>query len=362
MKHSKKVHKTETVIGSSMCSIIVVLACFNGVTRTRVTTVEEQKQEQEVATVDEDFCIDKYKNLQLSYDEPNSNETFSPIMFGLEGDYKSFEDLQLNKELKEIAGIKNPKNSLVFLFSENETGIEKDVEIHSNDIDTGKDIPDKKSEAEEETEESESFEETDDLVESEEATEDTDKIEESETEKIEEVDDSVYEKESEVQVAVVDYEEEEVVDEAEIDNNTSDSENPEAGEDEDPDSSYKENYDREVQLLAGIMYLEEGIYVDNSDGEYIHKLAGSVVLHRVESDIYPDSVEGVLYDPGQYGSRTKRLIDTVEIPEKVYVWAEELMEEGPIGPSNLVFQAGIVQGEVYYSYGNQYFCLSKYVS
>ena len=119
------------------------------------------------------------------------------------------------------------------------------------------------------------------------------------------------------------------------------------------------NYTKEdVELLANIMYLEEGIYADREQGEYVHKLAGSVVLHRVNCPTeFGNTIEEVLYEPGQYASRTKNLIGQVEIPEKVYTWAEDILRDGPIGPETMYFQAQFKQGKgTFYHYGNQYFC------
>ena len=383
MKHSKKVTKTETVIVSSLCSIIAILTCINGATRTRVTTVE---QKQEVATVQEEYSICEYDlPLLLSSLPKSSIEKFSPIMFDLEGDYVSIEELKLNKELKTIAGIKISKNPLIFHFLEDETGIIKSIEKSKDASEESENETEEETETTEESEEVEKTETDEEASEEVEKTEtdveESEKVEETETdekdsEEVEETDsdeeeseeveetksdedsehevetdnDSKYAEESKVEVANVE-KDEEVTEEVVIESSS-----------EDPQGEFKDKYSREVQLLAGIMYLEEGIYVNKENGEYIHKLAGSVVLHRVESDIYPDSVEEVLYDPGQYGSRTRRLIETVEIPEVVYVWAQEIYDNGPLGPSNLVFQAGIVQGEIYYQYENQYFCLSKRVS
>ena len=361
MKHSKKATKTETVIGSSVCSIIVLLTFFNGVTRTRVTTVE---QKQEVAAVQEEYSFYEYDMPLLMASLPKSSgDKFSPIMFDLEGDYESIEELKLNKELKKFASIRILKNPLAFHFLEGETETVKSIEKIAEDASEESEEVEETESDEEESEEVEEMEsdeeESEEVEETESDEEDSEEVEETESDEedseheVESDKDLKYAEESKAEVANVDNDEEEAT-EIEVEKNESSS--------EDPQGEFKDNYSREVQLLAGIMYLEEGIYVNRENGEYIHKLAGSVVLHRVESDIYPDSVEDVLYDPGQYGSRTRRLIETVEIPDIVYVWAQEIYDDGPLGPSNLVFQAGFTQGEVYYEYENQYFCLSKKVS
>ena len=118
----------------------------------------------------------------------------------------------------------------------------------------------------------------------------------------------------------------------------------------------------EVELLANIMYAEEGVFIesDPANAEKAHKLCGSTVLHRMEVNFGGAStMQEVLYAKGQYASATKRRIEKgQDIPECVYKWAEELLASGPIGPSNLVYQAQFKQGEVFEKVGNQYFCLS----
>ena len=119
-------------------------------------------------------------------------------------------------------------------------------------------------------------------------------------------------------------------------------------------TSYTEE---DIELLANIMYFEEGCFMNDKKGEYVLKLAGSVVLHRVNSDIYPDSIHDVLYQKGQYP--TSKKFGTKVIPVIIYEWAESLLRDGPIGPNNLLYQSRAKQGEVYYEYEGEYFCLRK---
>lgn len=120
------------------------------------------------------------------------------------------------------------------------------------------------------------------------------------------------------------------------------------------------NYSKEdVTLLANVMYIEVEQYINNDDAEKVFKLVGSVILHRVESKDFPNTLEGVIWDDGEYAKTTLEKIGKKEIPSKVYNWAEELIRDGAVGPENLVFQCERVLGEIYDTYGNQYFCLSK---
>ena len=118
----------------------------------------------------------------------------------------------------------------------------------------------------------------------------------------------------------------------------------------------------DVDLLANIMYAEEGVFIENDpeNAEIAHKLCGSVVLHRMEVNFGgATTMEEVLNAENQYAGATKRRIrNGQEIPEVVYKWAEELLTTGPIGPRNMVYQAQFKQGKVYDKIGNQYFCIS----
>lgn len=116
--------------------------------------------------------------------------------------------------------------------------------------------------------------------------------------------------------------------------------------------------EEDVELLANLMYIEVEQYINDKKAEYVYKLVGSVVIHRMQSKYYADTLSDVIWDNTQYAQSTLDKIYKKDIPEKVYVWAEELLKYGPIGPENLVYQSEFKQGkEIYYQYGNQYFCL-----
>lgn len=126
---------------------------------------------------------------------------------------------------------------------------------------------------------------------------------------------------------------------------------------------------KDVELLAQLMYAEEGIFFRNysenpQEVERVHKLAGSVVLHRAEIGYRGEkTVKGTIYSKGQYAEQTlDRVTQGQDIPEIVYTWAEELLLKGALGPRGMIYQAEFEQGdETYDEIGNQYFCIeSKY--
>lgn len=115
-------------------------------------------------------------------------------------------------------------------------------------------------------------------------------------------------------------------------------------------------YDEDdVEILAGVMYGENWI-----SGRYEMMLTGSVVLNRVLDDRFPNNIHDVVYqiDGGyeQYAPRTKRLIGSDEVPEICYDLAKILLENGPICPNDVIYQAHFNQGEVFWEYKGEEFC------
>lgn len=114
----------------------------------------------------------------------------------------------------------------------------------------------------------------------------------------------------------------------------------------------------DVMLLAQLMHAEEGILrVTESpeNAKRAHMLAGSVALHRLEQKyLGAETLTEVIYSPGQYASVEKL---NQKVPEETIRWAQELIDNGPLGPSNMIFQAEFEQGtDTYDHIGNQFFC------
>lgn len=114
----------------------------------------------------------------------------------------------------------------------------------------------------------------------------------------------------------------------------------------------------DVLLLAKLMHAEEGVLrakLPYEEAKQAHMLCGSVILNRLNMKHLGDTtIEEVIYAPGQYAC-TENLNQAV--PEETIEWARELIENGPIGPSNMIYQAEFEQGSSTYAHiGNQYFC------
>ena len=95
-------------------------------------------------------------------------------------------------------------------------------------------------------------------------------------------------------------------------------------------------------LLANVIY-HENWYTDKE--KKTARWTGAVVLNRVESPNFPNTIEGVLYQkhPIQYSTTSKFF--TEEIPQECYDMATELLLHGaPEVPKNVVYQATFKQG------------------
>ena len=116
----------------------------------------------------------------------------------------------------------------------------------------------------------------------------------------------------------------------------------------------KFNYtDEDVMILAQIINTECGAaYLSDELSFYV----GSVVLNRVMSDRFPNTIKEVAYAPGQYSPVGSARWYT-EPNERSYEIATELLEQGSVLPPDVVWQANFTQGKGVYIYQEgMYFC------
>lgn len=115
--------------------------------------------------------------------------------------------------------------------------------------------------------------------------------------------------------------------------------------------------DNDLYVLSHIINAEAGD--DNCSHE--HRIAvGSVVLNRVAADDFPDTIEGVVFDPGQYSPTWDGRYSLEPSEDSVEV-AKMLLEEGSQYPPECLFQAEFTQGTGVYAtfdtiYGTTYIC------
>ena len=106
----------------------------------------------------------------------------------------------------------------------------------------------------------------------------------------------------------------------------------------------------EILLMAKVMELENGC---NSDLCLLY--TGSVILNRRSSPRYPDTVQGVIYDKGQYADWTLRHIPTVKVSGRVMALALKLATCGTLD-DELIFQSMNPElGHVKYHIDTEYF-------
>lgn len=103
--------------------------------------------------------------------------------------------------------------------------------------------------------------------------------------------------------------------------------------------------------------LSHTIYGEASGCSYEHKLyVGSVILNRVNSKHYPNSIEDVVFQRGQYACTWDGNYDKTPDKETIEI-AEYLLSNGSQIPDNVVYQAEFYQGSgVWKQSGNTYFC------
>lgn len=115
--------------------------------------------------------------------------------------------------------------------------------------------------------------------------------------------------------------------------------------------------EEDIKLLAEVIYWENWWTDKDKLAAYY---TGAVVMNRVNSPAWPNTVKEVLYQKNQYS--TTKYFYTKELPEEVYEMARNIIENGtPDVPYDVVYQATFEQG--YGKWGDpingEYFCYGK---
>ena len=108
--------------------------------------------------------------------------------------------------------------------------------------------------------------------------------------------------------------------------------------------------ERELELLAITIYCEAG---SDSITNETRRMVGEVVLNRVADERYPDTIEAVLTQRGQYGrfhytgvvwpARAGRSVEAHAV-ERAYECARTVFEAERLLPTDTIYQAGFRQG------------------
>lgn len=111
--------------------------------------------------------------------------------------------------------------------------------------------------------------------------------------------------------------------------------------------------DNELEMLAHLLGGEAG--ADWCEDKMLYYV-GSVVLNRVKSAYFPNTIKDVIFQKGQYSCTWDG--NYYRTPsERCYRIAEELLTYGSLLPEDVVFQAEFEQGSgVYEKVQNMYFC------
>jgi len=106
-----------------------------------------------------------------------------------------------------------------------------------------------------------------------------------------------------------------------------------------------------INLLAHLIWNETGLL-----GTKSMYYTGSVVLNRIKSKYYPNTLEEVIFDNGQYAVTWTGMLWR-DCPEEIYEIARDLLINGSVLPDNVLLQAQFEQGDgVYDHIGNTYYC------
>ena len=129
------------------------------------------------------------------------------------------------------------------------------------------------------------------------------------------------------------------------------------------EEAYPPYTDEELELLALVIYQEAGADYCSDDTRL---KVGTVVMNRVESDAYPDTLREVVLQPAQYGLLSvtgpvwpdrAKLPQEAHAVKRAYDCAEQVLLGHRALPADTVYQAEFVQGSAVVAYQDEiYFC------
>lgn len=122
----------------------------------------------------------------------------------------------------------------------------------------------------------------------------------------------------------------------------------------------------ELKLVASYESFEEDLYIMahllcgecQGGSRELQEAVGSVVLNRVASDKFPDSIPDVVFQRGQYACVNDGNYDRTPT-ERNWEVARFLLENGSQIPEGVVFQAQFKQGPVWKKIDKEIFCYGK---
>lgn len=117
----------------------------------------------------------------------------------------------------------------------------------------------------------------------------------------------------------------------------------------------------ELEMMALVIYQEAG---GDACTDETRIMVGNVVVNRVNSDLFPDTIEEVLLQKAQYGRLhwtglvwPERAKNEPEAVERAYKCAEMVLNGEKLLPDDCIWQAEFVQGkEIVVHSDGFYFC------
>ena len=110
--------------------------------------------------------------------------------------------------------------------------------------------------------------------------------------------------------------------------------------------------DYELYLMSHLINGEAG---SNWISDAEQRAVGSVVLNRMKDSRFPNTMEGVIYQRGQYACTWDGNFNRTP-SARVIANAKYILTHGSTLPRGVVFQSQSVQGPVYAKIGVHYFC------
>lgn len=109
--------------------------------------------------------------------------------------------------------------------------------------------------------------------------------------------------------------------------------------------------DDDLELLAACVEAEAG-----NQSLYGKRLVADVILNRVDSDVFPDTISGVISQPGQFSVYSNGILQKTEPSEESYTAIYMELEERSY-PSLMFFNCGgfLPYGEPWRQVGAHYF-------
>lgn len=115
--------------------------------------------------------------------------------------------------------------------------------------------------------------------------------------------------------------------------------------------------EEELDMLSRVIFAEAGSDCISDEHQ---QLVGAVVLNRIADLRFPDTMKEVIWAKGQYACIQNGTY-WLKPSERAIENARKVLSGEVITPTNLVFQAEFIQGEVYKTfetpYSTTYFCL-----